>query len=155
MMENDIQIKLEDGTLMIKLGMELTAFNAPPVINELLKYYGQDIKKVIFDATQLAYLASAGVRVIFYAHTKLGCDPEIVFVNLNKNIKEVLNHIGLSPKFKFEESKVAEKKYRREKLLKDGLDALKQEAQKRQDIIDNYSAHNDIVCYTMKIGEED
>lgn len=155
MMEKDFKVKLVDGTLMIKLGLELTAYNAEALLDELMKFYGQDIKKVIFDASQLAFLASAGIRVIFYAYTKLGCEPDLVFVNCEERIKEVLDHIGMSQQIKFEENEEIEKKYRNDKLISDGMDALKQEAKKRKEIIDDFTAHNDVVCYSMKLDQED
>ena len=48
-----------------------------------------------------------------------------------------------------------EKKYREDILISDGLDALKKETKLRKEIIDNYKAHNDVVCYSMKLGQED
>lgn len=155
MMEKDYKINLVDGTLMIKLGLELTSYNAQPLLDDMMKFYGQDIKKVVFDASQLAFLASAGVRVVLYAYSRLGCQPDLVFINCEDRIKEVLDHVGLAQYITFEVNEEIEKKYREDILISDGLDALKKETKLRKEIIDNYKAHNDVVCYSMKLGQED
>lgn len=155
MMEKDFKVKLVNGTLTIKLGMELTAYNSELLLEDLEKFYGQDIKKVVFDASQLAFLASAGVRVIFYVHSKLGCQPDLVFINCEERIREVLEHIGMAEHITFEENEEIVKKHRDDILISEGPDALKQETKMRKEIIDNYKAHNDVVCYSMKLGQED
>ena len=43
----------EGTTLQIELGPKLNANNAPALTEELSKYVGQDIEKIVFDATGL------------------------------------------------------------------------------------------------------
>lgn len=121
-------------TLNIVVEKELSTANAPTLTQELSKYEGQNIRKNVFDASQLLYLSSAGIRVIFYANQKLGCDPEIVFLNCANEIYEVLNHVGLTSSIKFEKN-VTKRIIHKQKEL------------------DSYAANNDVVCYNMKMGQ--
>ena len=112
-MENDFIVSIKGTTLTIELGKELTTANSPALTQELSKYRGQDITKVVFDASRLQILSSSGIRVIFFVNQRIGHNPEIVFVNCAKEI------------------------YRQKKVLED------------------YAANNDVVCYQMKLGQED
>lgn len=84
----------------------------------------------------------------------MGCKNEIVFVNCAKEIFDVLNHVGLTQFIKFEESLELRKAYRRRELK--GLDhkEISQHANERNQALDNFAAHNDMVCYSMRIGED-
>ena len=94
-MEKDFQIKLEETTLTVNLGVELSKINAPALMQLLSTYQGQDIRKIVFDATDLAIISSAGIRCIIFARQELGQKPEIVFVNCSKDIYEVFQITGL------------------------------------------------------------
>lgn len=153
-MENDFIVTKEGTTLTIVLGKELTTANAPALTNELSKYYGQGIEKVLFDATGLIFLTSSGIRTIFFAYQKLGSTPEIVFANCAKEITSVLDHVGLTSVIKFEESMELRKQYRRRMSELDS-DEIEQHAKERKEALENYEAHNDVVCYSMRLGQED
>ena len=103
---------------------------------QLSKYVGQNIEKVVFDASELLALASSGLRVVYYAKQRLGNKPEIVFVNCAKEIYNTLKMIGLASSIKF--LKVENKKVVR-----------------RQESLDEFTANNDVVCYSMKLGQDD
>lgn len=66
-MEKDIEVTQEGTTLSIKLGKSLFTTNAPALVEELKKYSGQSFDKITFDATQLFFLSSSGIRAIVYA----------------------------------------------------------------------------------------
>jgi anti-anti-sigma regulatory factor len=55
-MENDFIVSIKGTTLTIELGKELTTANSPALTQELSKYRGQDINKVVFDASRLQIL---------------------------------------------------------------------------------------------------
>ena len=86
---------LDGTTLTITLGVELAKGNAPALQELLTSYLGQDIRKIVFDATDLAIISSAGIRCIIFARQELGQKPEIVFVNCSKDIYEVFQITGL------------------------------------------------------------
>ena len=82
-------------------------------------------------------------------------NKELVIVNCAKEIREVLNHVGLTPFIKFEENlKMKEGFHQRMKKIFDE-EELNQKISERNQTLDNYAAHNDLVCYNMKLGEED
>lgn len=55
----------------------------------------------MFDATNLTYLSSSGVRVILYCKKYLSNNLEIVFINCNKDILDVLDFVGVRPYITF------------------------------------------------------
>lgn len=125
----------QDGTtLNIEFGQELTTANAPALTEELSAYRGQDIEKVVFDASRLLIFSSSGIRVLFYVNEKIGHHPEIVFVNCADEIYESIDYVGLTKSITFVENE-NKHAYRPKKAL------------------ENYAANNDVVCYQMKLGE--
>ena len=154
-MEKNFVVKKDGSTLNIELRKELSADNAPLLMEELSKYENQDIKKVIFDATGLVFLSSSGLRVVFYVYQDLGNQPEIIFVNCVKEIREVLNHVGIAQFIKFEEDAEMKKAYRKNNLTNLSKKEIAQLSSERQKSLDRFSANNDVVCYTMKLGQEE
>ena len=135
-MGNDFTVTLNGTALIVELGRSLNTNNAPALTEELSKYKGQVIEKVVFDASVLMTLSSSGLRSVIYAKPRLGNKPEIVFVNCAKEIYNTLKIIGLTSSIKF--VKVEGKKIIR-----------------RQEELDSFAANNDVVCYSMKLGQEE
>ena len=96
-MEKDYDIKLEGSVLTVVLGEDLSVTNSPTLTADIDQYKGQDVEKVVFDATKLKYISSSGVRVILYCKKYLGISPEIVFINCNKDILDVFDFVGIIP----------------------------------------------------------
>lgn len=94
-MENQFEVKQEGTTLTIVLGDELATANAPILMEELNKFRNQGVEKVVFDATNLKYIASSGIRTIIFAKQKLGNNPAIEFVNCAKDIYDVFEMTGI------------------------------------------------------------
>jgi anti-anti-sigma factor len=88
-------VKQDGAILTIVLGGELATANAPALMEELNKFKNQGIEKIVFDATNLTYVASSGIRVIIFAKQKLGGNPEIEFVNCAKDIYDVFEMTGI------------------------------------------------------------
>lgn len=135
-MNNDFKVSKNGTALIITLGRDLITTNAPVLQEELAKFMGENIEKVVFDASELMALSSSGLRVIYFAKQRLGNKPEIVFVNCAKEIYNTLKMIGLAPSIKF--LKVDNKKVVRS-----------------QKSLDEFSANNDVVCYSMRLGQDD
>ena len=135
-MNTDFIIKLNGTALVIELGRVLNTANAPELQEKLSKYVGQTIEKVVFDASELMSLSSSGLRVVYFAKLRLGNKPEIVFVNCAKEIYNTLKMIGLASSIKF--LKVESKRVVR-----------------KQETLDEFTANNDVVCYSMKLGQSD
>lgn len=154
-MEKDFKVVKNGTTLDIVLGSELSTANAPALTKELSGYCGQDIEKVVFDATGLIYLSSAGIRTFFFVYHELGSHIEIVVVNCVKEIYNILEYVGLNSIVKFEESIEKRNQYRIDQLGDMGLSEIEERAQQRKKDLEDFSANNDVVCYNMKLGQED
>ena len=132
---SDFKVTLNGTALLIELGSSLNTTNAPTLQDELAKFMGEAIEKVVFDASELLSLSSSGLRVVYFAKQRLGNKPEIVFVNCAKEIYNTLKMIGLASSIKF--LKVESKRVVRSK-----------------ESLDEFAANNDVVCYSMKMGQD-
>ena len=135
-MNTDFIIKLNGTALVIELGRVLNTANAPELQEKLSKYVGQTIEKVVFDASELMSLSSSGLRVVYFAKQRLGNKPEIVFVNCAKEIYNTLKMIGLASSIKF-------------------LKVESKRGVRKQETLDEFTANNDVVCYSMKLGQSE
>ena len=100
-MENQFEVKQEGSILAIVLGEELATANAPALMDALNQYRDKGIEKVVFDATDLKYIASSGIRTIIFAKQKLGSNPAIEFVNCAKDIRDVFEMTGIQDYISF------------------------------------------------------
>lgn len=136
-MNNNFKVTKKGTALVVELGRSLNTVNAPELQDELATYVGQeDIEKVVFDASELLTLSSSGLRVVYFSKQRLGNKPEIVFVNCAKEIYNTLKMIGLASSIKF-------------------LQVENKRVVRKQEELDNFAAHNDVVCYSMKLGQDD
>ena len=150
-MEENFNINLDGTTLTVILGGELTIGNAPAMQQLLSNYRGQDIRKVVFDATDLVFISSAGIRCFIYARRELGRKPEIVIENCAKEIYEVFEMTGLTRFISFvKDNRIKD----REDKAKAGDELSQKLANIRQKELDDFATNNDVVCYQMKLGEE-
>jgi anti-anti-sigma factor len=94
-MGTDYEVKKDGSVLTVVLGEELSVVNSSALMEELTTYRNQGIEKLVFDVTHLTYLSSSGIRVILYCKKYLGVNPEIVFINCNKDILDVLDLVGI------------------------------------------------------------
>ena len=125
--------------------------NAPAMQQLLSSYRGQDIRKVVFDATELVFISSAGIRCIIFARRELGKKPEIVFKNCANEIYEVFEITGLTRFISFvNDNRIKE----REDNAKAGDELNQKLAHIRQKELDYFATNNDVVCYQMKLGED-
>lgn len=149
-MENDFSIRQEGTTLYIYLGYELTSQNAPELQEALQQYRSQNITKMVFDATDLVYISSLGLRVVTYTYRKFGNSPKIEFVNCDKKIHEIFEITGFTNLINFVEDKA-----RKEQSGVTDIKLQRKLNQLHQQQIDYFAANNDVVMYQMKLGQED
>ena len=154
-MVTDCEVTRDGNTLNILLGKELTINNASSLTEELSKYSGQGIERIVFDATGLIYLTSSGIRTLLYAYQDLGSKPEFIFLNCAKEIYEVLDLVGMTRFIKFQESLEKKEQYRQRFIGDMSLEEVEQVATERKEKLKDFSANNDVVCYSMKLGQED
>ena len=135
-MSNDFKVNLNGTALVVELGTSLNTANAPTLQEELAKYVGQEIEKVVYDASELMTLSSSGLRTVYFSKQRLGNKPEIVFVNCAKEIYNTLKMIGLASSIKF-------------------VNVENKKVVRRREDLDEFTANNDVVCYSMKMGQSE
>jgi stage II sporulation protein AA (anti-sigma F factor antagonist) len=95
-MESKFKVTYADNVLQIVLAGRLDAANAPGLSDELIKYKGQKIDDMIFDAKNLEYISSAGIRVIVFAKQKIGENSRILLRGATEAVRDVINMTGLA-----------------------------------------------------------
>ena len=154
-MVTDFEVTRVENTLNVLLGKDLSVDNASSLSEELSKYSGQGIERIVFDATGLIYLTSSGIRTLLYAYQDLGSKPEFIFLNCAKEIYEVLDLVGMTRFIKFQESPEKKEQYRQRFIGNLSINEVEQAATERKEKLKEFSVNNDVVCYSMKLGQED
>ena len=145
MIGNEIFVEQTGSTLHVDLGFQLSVANAPDLQEKLSAYKDQDIKEIVFDATDLVHLSSIGIRVFAFACQKFKHEPKIVFVNCAKAIYDTLDIVGITHIFTFVEDERSQAGPP-ENEWQEKLEELKNKD------LEDFKAHNDVVVYQMKMG---
>lgn len=149
-MENEFNIRLDGTILNVYLGYELMNANAPKLLEELKKFRGQHITKIVYDATDLVYISSSGIRSISFGFQELGASPKIEFVNCAQKIWNTLDIVGITKIISFvkDETRKGQSEFM-DARLQSKLKSLQQQQ------LDYFAANNDVVVYQMKLGKEE
>ena len=153
MEENEFVIKKEGSILQVYLGFELSMANSTTLREMLSEYRGQDINRIVYDATDLVFLSSSGIRTILYAMQEIGNEPEIVFVNCANEISETFKIAGLANFFSFIDDE--RKAGHMDGNGTDGSEWDQEYNMIRQEQLDKFAAHNDVVACQMKLGQNE
>ena len=153
MEENEFVIKKEGSILQVYLGFELSMSNSTTLREMLSEYRGQDINRIVYDATDLVFLSSSGIRTILYAMQEIGDEPEIVFVNCANEISETFKIAGLANLFSFIDDE--RKAGHMDGNGTDGSEWDQEYNMIRQEQLDKFAAHNDVVACQMKLGQNE
>ena len=94
-MESRFSVTYEEGVANIDLSGRLDATNAPALQEELKKLIGQPVRRLVFYAKDLEYMASAGLRVIIFAKQKIGADAQVYLIGAQEMVLEVIQMTGL------------------------------------------------------------
>jgi anti-anti-sigma factor len=94
-MESKYCVTCGGEALKVELIGRLDATNAEGLQNELKKFTGQKIAKLVFFAKDLEYISSAGLRVIIFAKQKVGVDAHLFLVAAPEAILSVIKMSGL------------------------------------------------------------
>lgn len=148
---NDFVLKAVDSTLYVTLGDELSVANSSALRDALRQYQGKNIQKVVFDATKLVYISSSGIRAVMFAMQNVAQNPNIEFVNCPREIIDSFEITGISNFIKFVNDERADAQAGDEGAEKD--EWQKELSNIRQEQLDDFAAHNDVVVYQMKLGE--
>lgn len=91
----EYKINSDGGIVNVKLKGYLDATNASGLLDEMKTLIGTDIKKIIFDAEELEYIASAGLRVIIFTKQKIGYDCDVILKSPQEAVVSVIEMSGL------------------------------------------------------------
>ena len=121
-------IRQEGSTLYISLEYELTVFNSPALQDELEKWLSSDIREIVFP-------------------------PQVVFKNCAKEIREIFDIAGVSNFVSYVDDMSSAQE---PDLSEDEDDEWQQKmAEAKQKMLEHFSAHNDVVVYQMKLGQNE
>lgn len=91
----DINKKFDGDQLTIELSGRLDT-NTSPELEKELETDLDNIKNLTFDFTELAYISSAGLRVILSTEKRMQKQGKMVIENVNDIIMEVFDATGFS-----------------------------------------------------------
>lgn len=82
-------------TTKVNLHGHIDASIAPALLDEMKALIGKDIKKLVLQAKNLEYIASAGLRAIVYVKQKLGADVDVYLCGASTEVLDVFRMTGL------------------------------------------------------------
>jgi anti-sigma B factor antagonist len=96
----EIQTTVLKRCTVIKTSGRIDGSNAPQLSEALKAIITKGVKNIVFDMTDVVFMASAGWWVLI--DTQKTCKPsgELVLVNIEKGIKDSLNLVGMGSYFK-------------------------------------------------------
>lgn len=94
-MASEFIITFENDIITIDLPSRLDATNTEGLQNDLKQFIGKKVEKLVFIATNLEYISSAGLRVIIFAKQKIGVDAHIFLIGASDAILNVIKMSGL------------------------------------------------------------
>ena len=98
----EIKQELNNNELVVTLKGEINSSTAPE-LEEALKNSLENIKRLVFDFTELSYISSAGLRVLLVAKKTIDKnDGQMVVRNPNESIMDVFEITGFKNILDFE-----------------------------------------------------
>ena len=91
---SEFSIDLQEGIAKIDLGERVDTTNAGDLTETLRTMVGQDVSKVVMEASNLEYLSSAGLRAIVFAKQKIGQGLDVILVGAKEEIADVIKMTG-------------------------------------------------------------
>ncbi len=82
--------------VVVTLKGRLDGVVAPKLHEELTAIYGEKITSITFDAKELEYISSAGLRVIVFVKQKLGDGVQLCLKDASAEIRSVMELTGFS-----------------------------------------------------------
>lgn len=98
----DIKMNRNDKELVIALGGRLDTVTSPE-LDAALKGALDGVEKLIFDLTDLAYISSAGLRILLGTAQIMDDQGEMVIKNVTQPVRDVFKVTNLLNEFKIEE----------------------------------------------------
>lgn len=89
-------INRNGADVLVNLKGRLDGVVAPKLHDDLSKIYGEKINHITFNAKDLEYISSAGLRVIVFVKQKLGDGVVLCLKDPSAEIKSVMELTGFS-----------------------------------------------------------
>ena len=90
-----IDKKLEDSKATVALEGRLDTLTAPD-LEQALDELPEEISELVLDFGKLAYVSSAGLRVLLRNHKKMTAKGGMKICNVNDTVKEIFDVTGFS-----------------------------------------------------------
>ncbi len=91
----EFTVKQNNEVLDVELKGRLDATYAPQLMEEMTKYSGEAITKIVYHVAELEYIASAGLRVIIFSKQKIGQNAEVILEKPCETVVSVIDMTGL------------------------------------------------------------
>ena len=99
-----IQTKSENGKVTVELEGRLDTNTSPQLEDELAAVLDSTVELLVIDFANLAYISSAGLRVLLAAQKKMNRQGEMIVRNVNDVIMEIFEVTGFVDILTFSES---------------------------------------------------
>lgn len=91
----EIKKDFKDGLLNVEIEGRIDSTTAPELENELDEYL-KDAKEVVMDFTRVAYISSAGLRVLLATQKVMNKQGTMCVKGVNEEVKEIFDVTGFS-----------------------------------------------------------
>lgn len=91
----EFNVKQNGEVLDVELKGRLDAAYAQQLMEEMTKYTGSSVTKIVYHVEELEYIASAGLRVIIFSKQKIGNNAEVILEKPCEAIISVIDMTGL------------------------------------------------------------
>ena len=96
-----VSVNKDGDTYTVLVDGRLDTLTSPQLDEEINKIMG-DAKKLIFDLDKLAYISSAGLRVLLGAAQQMDGKGEMVLIHVSEAIREIFDVTGFIQIFNIE-----------------------------------------------------
>ena len=97
----DISVEQNEKNYTVFLKGRLDT-NGAPLANEQIAKIAKNAQSIVLDFSELVYLSSAGIRVINVLYQSKADDCRLVLRNVNADIMDIFELVGLDSVFDFE-----------------------------------------------------
>ena len=104
----EIQKELDGDRLTVKLTGRLDAVTAIQFDKDIAKSL-DGVKNLTIDFAKLEYIASAGLRILLKLQKKMYAQGDMKIININRDVREVLDMTGFSRLLTLEEPNAPKK----------------------------------------------
>jgi anti-sigma B factor antagonist len=84
----------EDGVVTMRLVGDLDSKSAPTLNDLITEMAAHPVRRLVLLVGELAYLSSAGLRCLVFAHQKMGRGVDIVLVGARPEVAETIRMTG-------------------------------------------------------------